>query len=88
MKARRRVGCTVQLGVVWAFSEVMNGLMALPNLVGLLILSGLVARETKKYLDNDPKLIATPDQVNAFMAGDQAFEDWKTQAVPVVKPKA
>lgn len=79
------IGCTVQLGVVWAFSDVMNGLMALPNLIGLLILSGLVARETKKYLDNDPKLRATPDEVNAFMAGDQAFEEWKTQAIPVVK---
>jgi AGCS family alanine or glycine:cation symporter len=81
------IGCTVQLGVVWAFSDVMNGLMALPNLIGLLVLSGLVARETKKYLDNDPKLTATPDEVNAFMAGDQAFEDWKTQAIPVVKTK-
>ncbi|MEE2815497.1 MAG: sodium:alanine symporter family protein [Actinomycetota bacterium] len=79
------IGCTVQLGVVWAFSDVMNGLMALPNLIGLLILSGLVARETKKYLDNDPKLRATPDEVNAFMAGDQAFAEWKTQAIPVVK---
>lgn len=79
------IGCTVQLGVVWAFSDVMNGLMALPNLIGLLILSGLVARETKKYLDNDPKLTATPEEVNAFMSGDQAFEDWKTQAIPVVK---
>lgn len=79
------IGCMVQLGVVWAFSDVMNGLMALPNLIGLLILSGLVARETKKYLDNDPKLRATPDEVNAFMAGDQAFEEWKTQAIPVVK---
>ncbi|MEJ6554175.1 sodium:alanine symporter family protein [Microbacterium esteraromaticum] len=79
------IGCTVQLGVVWAFSDVMNGLMALPNLIGLLILSGLVARETKKYLDNDPKLRATPDEVDAFMAGDQAFEEWKTQAIPVVK---
>lgn len=79
------IGCTVQLGVVWAFSDVMNGLMALPNLIGLLILSGLVARETKKYLDNDPKLRATPDEVNAFMAGDQAFEEWKTQAIPVVE---
>ncbi|WP_193596138.1 alanine/glycine:cation symporter family protein [Microbacterium sp. YJN-G] len=78
------VGCTVQLGVVWAFSDVMNGLMALPNLIGLLVLSGLVARETKKYLDNDPKLTATTDEVNAFMAGDKAFEDWKTQAIPVV----
>ncbi|MDP3950843.1 sodium:alanine symporter family protein [Microbacterium sp.] len=81
------IGCTVQLGVVWAFSDVMNGLMALPNLIGLLILSGLVARETKKYLDNDPKLRATRAEVDAFMAGDKAFEDWKTQTIPVVKTK-
>lgn len=79
------VGCTVQLGVVWAFSDVMNGLMALPNLIGLLLLSGLVARETKKYLDHDPKLLATTDEVDAFMAGDEAFEDWKTQSIPVVR---
>ncbi|WP_309128456.1 sodium:alanine symporter family protein [Microbacterium sp.] len=78
------VGCTVQLGVVWAFSDVMNGLMAIPNLIGLLILSGLIARETKKYLDNDPKLRATKDEVDAFMAGDKDFEEWKTQAIPVV----
>ncbi|WP_336645636.1 alanine/glycine:cation symporter family protein [Microbacterium sp. USHLN186] len=82
------VGCTVQLGVVWAFSDVMNGLMALPNLIGLLVLSGLVARETKKYLDNDPKLTATTEQVEAFMADDQAFQDWKTQAIPVVRSAA
>jgi AGCS family alanine or glycine:cation symporter len=81
------VGCTTELGVVWAFSDVMNGLMALPNLIGLLVLSGLVARETKKYLTNDPKLTATTDEVNAFMAGDAGFEDWKTQAVPVVKAR-
>jgi AGCS family alanine or glycine:cation symporter len=78
------IGCTMQLEVVWAFSDVMNGLMALPNLIGLLVLSGLVARETKKYLDNDPKLTATTEEVNAFMAGDAAFDDWKTQAIPVV----
>jgi len=78
------VGCTVQLGVVWAFSDVMNGLMAIPNLIGLLLLSGLIARETKKYLDNDPKLRASTDEVNAFMAGDRGFEEWKTQAIPVV----
>jgi AGCS family alanine or glycine:cation symporter len=79
------IGCTVQLGVVWAFSDVMNGLMALPNLIGLLVLSGLVARETKKYLDNDPTLRATPDEVNAFMAGDKDFEAWKTQAITLPK---
>lgn len=79
------VGCTVQLGVVWAFSDIMNGLMALPNLIGLLILSGLVARETKKYLDNDPKLKATPAEIDAFMQGSPGWEDWKTQAIPVVQ---
>jgi len=79
------IGCTVELGVVWAFSDVMNGLMALPNLIGLLILSGLVARETKKYLDNDPKLRASKDEIDAFMAGTPGWEEWKTQAIPLPK---
>ena len=39
------------LDFVWVFSDVMNGLMALPNLVGLLLLSGVVARETKRYFN-------------------------------------
>lgn len=51
------VGATTQLEVVWNFSDVMNGLMALPNLIGLLILSGLIARETKAYLERDPYLL-------------------------------
>lgn len=71
------VGCTVQLGVVWAFSDMMNGLMALPNLIGLLILSGLVARETKFYLKHDPKLEATTERVEEFMEGQPGWDDWK-----------
>ncbi|MCJ8505315.1 sodium:alanine symporter family protein [Kocuria flava] len=63
------VGCTVPLAVVWNFADVMNGLMAIPNLIGLLLLSGLIARETKHYLDNDPKLHADRKQVEAFMEG-------------------
>lgn len=78
------IGCTVELGVVWAFSDVMNGLMALPNLIGLLILSGLVARETKKYLDNDPKLRASREEIDSFMAGSPGWEEWKTETIPVV----
>ncbi|MGY4721538.1 alanine/glycine:cation symporter family protein [Naumannella huperziae] len=62
------VGCTVPLAVVWNFSDVMNGLMAIPNLIGLLILSGLVARETAHYLRNDPRLRADRAEVDAFMA--------------------
>ncbi|NLV78920.1 MAG: sodium:alanine symporter family protein [Rhodococcus sp.] len=51
------VGATTELEVVWNFSDVMNGLMALPNLIGLLLLSGMIARETKAYLDRDPFLL-------------------------------
>jgi AGCS family alanine or glycine:cation symporter len=36
--------------IVWAFSDIMNGLMAVPNLVGLLLLSGIVVNETRQYL--------------------------------------
>ncbi len=44
------VGTVRSLDFVWTLSDVMNGLMALPNLIGLLLLSGLVARETRAYL--------------------------------------
>ncbi|WP_372699990.1 alanine/glycine:cation symporter family protein [Arthrobacter sp. JSM 101049] len=72
------IGCTVQLGVVWAFSDVMNGLMALPNLVGLLVLSGLIARETRHYLKHDPKLEATKEEIEAFMADRPGWDEWKS----------
>ncbi|HEY4616494.1 MAG TPA: sodium:alanine symporter family protein [Citricoccus sp.] len=72
------IGCTVPLAVVWNFSDVMNGLMALPNLIGLLVLSGLIARETRHYLKHDPKLVATADEIEGFMAGRPDWEDWKS----------
>ncbi len=46
------VGAVTELELVWTFSDIMNGLMALPNLIGLLLLSGLVARETKAYFSH------------------------------------
>jgi AGCS family alanine or glycine:cation symporter len=42
------------LDFVWLFSDVMNGLMAIPNLVGLLLLSGVAARETREFLERNP----------------------------------
>lgn len=71
------VGATAELEVVWLFSDIFNGLMALPNLIGLLVLSGLVARETKYYLQQDPKLEATADEIEAFMAHRPGWEEWK-----------
>jgi len=45
------VGAMVKIDLVWSFADIMNGLMALPNLVALLLLSGVVSMETKKYFD-------------------------------------
>ncbi|WP_019819578.1 alanine/glycine:cation symporter family protein [Saccharomonospora saliphila] len=54
------VGATTELSLVWTFSDVMNGLMALPNLIGLVVCAGLIARETRQYLAADPDLLRQP----------------------------
>ena len=43
------VGAQVKLDMVWNFSDAMNALMAIPNLVGLVLLSGMLVRETKSF---------------------------------------
>lgn len=43
------VGSVASLHVVWTFADIANALMALPNLVSLLVLSPVVAAETKAY---------------------------------------
>ena len=48
-------GAVYSLHFVWNLSDLLNGLMALPNLVGLILLSGVVARETRAYFCNEAK---------------------------------
>ena len=43
------IGATTTLEVVWSFSDVMNGLMAIPNLISLLALSGVIAKDVKEF---------------------------------------
>ncbi len=43
------LGTVVSLDLVWAVSDVFNGLMAFPNLIGIVLLSGVVINETKAY---------------------------------------
>ncbi len=45
------VGSIVQLSLVWDLADLMNALMAIPNLLSLLLLSGVVVSETKKYME-------------------------------------
>ena len=44
------VGCTANLAVVWSLADCMNALMAIPNLISLLLLNGVIVAETRKYL--------------------------------------
>jgi AGCS family alanine or glycine:cation symporter len=43
-------GSTLSLPVVWSFADITNGLMAIPNLVSLLLLQGVLVAESRKYL--------------------------------------
>ena len=47
------IGSVANLTMVWRLADCMNAMMALPNLVSLLLLSGVIARETQHYLWND-----------------------------------
>ena len=44
------IGSVANLAVVWNFADCMNALMAIPNLISLLCLSGVIVHETRKYL--------------------------------------
>ncbi len=63
------VGATMKLDLAWELGDTFNGLMALPNLIGVLSLSGVVIKITKNYIsriikgnkDEKPMLSAYPD---------------------------
>lgn len=44
------IGATMDLGLVWTLADCLNALMAIPNLIALLFLSGVIVHETRKYL--------------------------------------
>ena len=43
-------GSIINLDIIWNIADCMNAFMAIPNLIALLLLSGVAARETRKYL--------------------------------------
>lgn len=43
-------GATMSLALVWNMADIMNALMAIPNLISLITLSGVIAKETQHYL--------------------------------------
>lgn len=49
------VGAVTSLEFVWNFSDLMNGMMAIPNLIGLLLLSKIIKQETDRYFSSNKK---------------------------------
>jgi AGCS family alanine or glycine:cation symporter len=49
------VGALTSLEFVWNFSDLMNGMMAIPNLIGLLLLSKIIKQETNRYFSKPIK---------------------------------
>ncbi len=47
------VGSVASLPAVWAFADIANGLMAIPNLLSLIVLGGVTVKETREYLWSD-----------------------------------
>lgn len=72
--------------LAWAISDTFNGLMALPNLIGLVFMSGLVAKLTKNYFDRkkgknvEPMLSAYPEQNDMFVRELKAYDDEEVPA--------
>ncbi|MBK5241798.1 MAG: sodium:alanine symporter family protein [Clostridium sp.] len=55
------LGAFLKLEMIWVIADIVNGLMAIPNLIGLIGLSGVIINETRKYfrdLENDKMLKA------------------------------
>lgn len=49
------LGATVELGLLWSIAETFNGLMAIPNLIAVFLLSGTVVKLVKEYFATEGK---------------------------------
>lgn len=54
------VGATMNLNLAWDIADTLNGLMAIPNLIGVLLLSGTVLKIIKNYYDRKAGKIVSP----------------------------
>ena len=50
------IGPFLTVEAVWTLADIFNGLMAIPNLIALIVLSGVVAKETKDFFNREPRL--------------------------------
>ena len=60
------MGATMNLDLAWDLSDTFNGLMAIPNLIGVVALSGLVRKITKNYIARAIRKENIPPMYSAF----------------------
>jgi alanine or glycine:cation symporter, AGCS family len=53
------IGAVANLGTVWAFADMANALMMIPNLIALILLSKVVVKETNDFFENHYKIAET-----------------------------
>ena len=53
----------ISLNLVWTVADILNALMAIPNLVAVLLLSNVIVKETRKYIDHLDAKDETPIEV-------------------------
>ncbi|MDF2882714.1 MAG: sodium:alanine symporter family protein, partial [Clostridiaceae bacterium] len=47
------IGAFLKLNLIWTIADIVNGLMAIPNLIALIILSPVIINETKLYFETE-----------------------------------
>lgn len=58
------IGPYMTIAAVWNIADIFNGLMAIPNLIALVLLSGVVVRETRDYFRRYPKYRDTDEEAS------------------------
>ncbi len=73
------VAPVLALDLVWTVADILNALMAIPNLVAVLLLSPIIASETKKYINNLDAKDDTPIPVIKTGIGEKSGNGEKSK---------
>ena len=68
------LGAVIKLELVWSISDTFNGLMAIPNLISLILMSGTVAKITKNYFERK-KGKATEAMLSAYAEENERLKE-------------
>ena len=58
-------GATMELEAIWQVADTLNGLMAIPNLIAVFALSGVVVKLTQSYFNEDEDRLKVPHKYNS-----------------------